>query len=62
LGPKKRLSTSPLPPPPKQRTPRQNRGSVTIYAAAFGTWSMISETSPLAARPNANAAWPWRRW
>jgi hypothetical protein len=28
----------------------------------FGTWSMIFETSPLAAKPNANVAWPWRRW
>jgi hypothetical protein len=62
LGPKKRLSTSPLTPPSKQRMPRQNRGSTTSYAAAFGIWSMISKTSPLAARPNANAAWPWRRW
>ena len=62
LGPKKRLSTSPLTPPSKQRTPRQNRGSTTSYAAAFGIWSMTSGTSPLAARPNANVAWPWRRW
>jgi hypothetical protein len=28
----------------KQRTPRQNRGSTTSCAAAFGIWSMISET------------------
>jgi hypothetical protein len=62
LGPKKCLSTSPLTPPSKHKMPRQNRGSTTSYAAAFGIWSMISETSPLAARSNANAAWPWRRW
>jgi hypothetical protein len=34
----------------------------TSYAAAFGIWSMTSGTSPLAARPNANVAWLWRRW
>jgi hypothetical protein len=62
LGPKKRLSTSPLIPPLKQRTPRKNRGSTTSYATAFGIWSTISETSLLVARPNANVAWPWRRW
>jgi hypothetical protein len=56
LGPKKRLSTSPLTPPLKQRTPRQNRGSTISCAAAFGIWSTICETSPLAARPNANVA------
>jgi hypothetical protein len=60
LGPKKRLSTSPLTLPSKQRTPRHNRGSTTSYATAFDIWSMIFETSPLAARPNANVTWPWR--
>jgi hypothetical protein len=34
----------------------QNRGSITSCAAAFGIWSMICETSPPAAMPNANAA------
>jgi hypothetical protein len=53
LRPKKRLSTSPLTPPSKQRTPRQNRGSTTSYAAAFGIWSMIFETSPLTAHCQA---------
>jgi hypothetical protein len=47
LGPKKRLNTSPLTPPSKQRTPRQSRGSTTSYAAVLGIWSMTSGTSPL---------------
>jgi hypothetical protein len=46
----------------KQRTPRKNRRSTTSCAAVFGIWSMIFETSPLAARPDANVALPWRRW
>jgi hypothetical protein len=46
----------------KQRMSHQNRGSTTSCAAAFGIWSMIFETSPLAAKPNANVAWPWRHW
>jgi hypothetical protein len=34
--------------------------ATTSYAAAFGTWSMTSGTSLLAAGPNANVAWLWR--
>jgi hypothetical protein len=37
-----------------------NRGSAINCAAAFGTWSMTSGTSPLDARPNASVAWLWR--
>jgi hypothetical protein len=40
----------------KKRTPRQNRGSTTSCAAAFGILSTTCGTSPLAATPNANAA------
>jgi hypothetical protein len=54
------LSTSPLIPPSKQRTPRLNRGPAINCAAAFGTWSTALGTSPLVAKPNANAVWPWR--
>jgi hypothetical protein len=60
LGPKTCLSTSPLILPSKQRTPHPSRGSTINYAAAFGTWSMTSGTSPLVARLNANVAWLWR--
>jgi hypothetical protein len=37
-----------------------SRESVINCAAAFGTWSMTSGTSPLIARPNASVAWLWR--
>jgi hypothetical protein len=60
LGLKKRLNTSPLTPPLKRRTPRQSRGPTTSYAAVYGTWSMTSGTSLLAARPNVIVAWLWR--
>jgi hypothetical protein len=60
LGPKACLSTSPLILPLKQRTPRPSREPATNYAAAFGTWSMTSGTSPLIARPSASVAWLWR--
>jgi hypothetical protein len=40
----------------KKRMPRRSKGSITSCAAAFGIWSMIYETSPPAAMPNANAA------
>jgi hypothetical protein len=54
------LSTSPPIPPLKQRRPRLNRGPAINCAAAFGTWSTVSGTSPLVARPNASVAWLWR--
>jgi hypothetical protein len=54
------LSTSPPIPPSKQRTPRLNRGPTINYAAAFGTWSTASGTSPFVAKPSASAAWLWR--
>jgi hypothetical protein len=60
LGETKRLNTSPLTPPSKQRTPRPSRRSTTSYTTASGIWSMTSRTSPLAARPNASVAWLWR--
>jgi hypothetical protein len=40
--------------------PRLNRGLAISCAAAFGTWSMASGTSPLVAKPNASVAWLWR--
>jgi hypothetical protein len=54
------LSTSPPIPPSKQRMPRLNRGPAINCAAAFGTWSTASGTSPPVAKPSANVAWPWR--
>jgi hypothetical protein len=44
----------------KQRTPRLNREPAINCAAAFGTWSMTSGTSPLVAGPSASVAWLWR--
>jgi hypothetical protein len=44
----------------KQRTPRPSRGPAINCAAASGTWSMTSGTSPLVARPSASVAWLWR--
>jgi hypothetical protein len=40
--------------------PRSSRGLAINCAAAFGTWSMTSGTSPLVARPSASVAWLWR--
>jgi hypothetical protein len=40
--------------------PRLNRDPTIDYAAAFGTWSTTSGTSPLAARLSASVAWLWR--
>jgi hypothetical protein len=53
-------STSPPIPPSKQRTLRLNRGPAINCAAAFGTWSTTSGTSPPVARPSASVAWLWR--
>jgi hypothetical protein len=44
----------------KQRMLRPSRESAISCAAAFGTWSTTSGTSPLVARPNASVAWLWR--
>jgi hypothetical protein len=44
----------------KQRMPRPSRKPAINCAAAFGTWSTTSETSPLVARPSASVAWLWR--
>jgi hypothetical protein len=40
--------------------PRLNIEPTINCAAAFGTWSMTSGTSPLIARPSASVAWLWR--
>jgi hypothetical protein len=44
----------------KQRMLHPSRESAISCAAAFGTWSTTSGTSPLVARPNASVAWLWR--
>jgi hypothetical protein len=36
--------------------PRLSRGPTINCAAAFGTWSKTSGTSPLVARPSASVA------
>jgi hypothetical protein len=40
----------------KQRMLRPSREPAINCAAAFGTWSTTSETSPFVARPNASVA------
>jgi hypothetical protein len=40
--------------------PRLSRGPAINCAAAFGTWSTASGTSPPIAKPNASVAWLWR--
>jgi hypothetical protein len=57
LGPRTCLNMCHLIPPSKQRVPRLNRGPAIGCAAAFGTWSTTSGTSPLVARPSASVAW-----
>jgi hypothetical protein len=40
--------------------PRLSREPAINCAASSGTWSMISGTSQLVARPSASVAWLWR--
>jgi hypothetical protein len=53
---KRFLSTSPLTPLPKKKTPHRNRRPTINCAVASGIWNTTYGTSPPVAVPNANAA------